>query len=361
MSVTLPRVLAALALAHVTLLYVPLPTWTLWMARFAAIETSFLAAVLGGLAVATGVGQPVVQVLGAIALVAGLVPALAISPVYRDEHVAFSPLAWLTGGPTPDIRVDRDVPLSGTLLADVYHAPGPGPHPWVMVVHGGSWRSGDKGDAPRESMALADAGFTVVDVQYRLAPASPFPAGVQDVRCLLGAAKARSAELRIDPARVALLGRSAGAQIALLAAYSDLPPSCAAEPGPVRAVVSVYGPTDLAWAHANPFVPDVVGGTSALEDYLGGPPERAAEAYRAATPMTLADRPQPPTLLLHGTAERCVRPVNAERLDAALKAGGNRSKLVLVPFADHGFDIRPGGLGAQLARGVILDFLRKHL
>lgn len=361
MSTALPKVLAALALLQVTLLYVPLPTWTLWMARFAAIESCFLACLLGGLAVATGVGQPGVQVLGAVALAAGLVPALAISPVYRDEHVTFSPLAWLTGGRTADVRVDRDVALSGTLRGDVYHASGPGPHPWVMVVHGGSWRSGDKGDASTESRAFAAAGYTVVDVQYRLAPASPFPAGVQDVRCLLGAVRARADELQLDASRVALLGRSAGAQIALLAAYSDLAPSCDVEPGAVRAVVSVYGPTDLAWAHANPFVPDVVGGTSALEDYLGGPPAQSPETYRLATPMTWADRPQPPTLLLHGTAERCVRPVNAERLDAALRANGNASKLVLVPFADHGFDVRPGGLGTQLARGVILEFLRQHL
>ena len=357
----LPRLLVALALTQVLLIFVPLPTWTLWMARFAAIESCLFASVLGLTALFLGSGQPVVQVLAVIAVVGGLTPALGALPVYRAEHQSFSLLAWLTGGPTPDIHVDRDVALAPGLAADVYRAPGAGPHPWVMVVHGGSWRSGDKGDAPRESMAFAAAGFTVVDVQYRLAPKFPFPAAVEDVRCLLGAARARATELGIDPDRAALLGRSAGAQIALLAAYSDLPPSCPVPPARVRGVISVYGPTDLAWDHDNPFVPDVVGGTSALEDYLGGTPVAQAENYRLATPMTWASGDLPPTLLLHGTAERCVRPVNAERLQAALLANGRSVKLVHVPFADHGFDIRPGGFGAQLARGVILDFLNEHL
>jgi acetyl esterase/lipase len=360
-SPIVPRLLVAAALAQVVLIYVPLPTWTLWIARFAAIEGCLLASALGLGALLLGGGQPFVQGLAVIAMIGGLTPAIGISAVYRSEHQHFSPLAWLTGGPTPDVKIDRDVALAPGLLADVYHAPGPGPHPWVMVVHGGSWRSGGKGDAPRESMAFAEAGFTVIDVAYRLAPQFPFPAAIEDVRCLLGAARAQATALGIDPARAALLGRSAGAQIALVAAYSDLPASCGGSPGDVRAVISVYGPTDLAWSHDNPFVPDVVQGTSALEVYLGGTPEQQPENYRLATPMTWASGPVPPTLLLHGTAERCVRPVNAQRLHDALVEHGKSVKLVLVPFADHGFDVRPGGLGSQLARGVILDFLKEHL
>ena len=143
----LPRLLVALALTQVLLIFVPLPTWTLWMARFAAIESCLFASVLGLTALFLGSGQPVVQVLAVIAVVGGLTPALGALPVYRAEHQSFSLLAWLTGGPTPDIHVDRDVALAPGLAADVYRAPGAGPHPWVMVVHGGSWRSGDKGDS----------------------------------------------------------------------------------------------------------------------------------------------------------------------------------------------------------------------
>ena len=375
----LARLLLALSLAQVVLLYVPPPIWPMWLARFAAIEGCLLASVLGVLAVLLGGGQPIVQGLAAMGALAAMAPALLAIPVFRSENQSFSMQDWLTGGSTPDVVVDRDIELLPGLKADVYRAPGPGPHPFVMVVHGGSWRSGDKGDAARESRAFAAAGFTVVDVAYRLAPKFPFPAGIEDVTCLLGRVRERSAELGIDPARAALLGRSAGAEIALVAAYTlGAPPAGGAAGSPltgpckaavgaegsvdaVQAVISLYGPTDLAWAYDNPFVPDVVQGTSALEDYLGGSPAQSPENYRLATPMTWIDREVPPTLLLHGTAERCVRVSNAEKLHTALLAKGRTSKLVLIPFAEHGFDIRPGGFGSQLARGVIIDFLRAHL
>ncbi len=365
-----PRVLLVLSLAQVILIYIPLPTWPMWMARFAAIEGCLFGSGLALGALASAGGQPILQGLAVLAALANAVPALSAIPAFHAEHLPFSPLAWLTGGPTDDVAIDRDVVLSPGLKADIYRAPGEGPHPFVMVVHGGSWRSGDKGDASRESRAFAAAGFTVIDVAYRLAPQFPFPAGVEDVTCMLGRARERAADLGIDPARGALLGRSAGAEIALVTAYSLAPagastdailPACDVSVAPVRAVISLYGPTDLAWAYHNPFVPDVVQGTSALEDYLGGSPEASPDNYRLATPMTWTDRDVPPTLLIHGEAERCVRPSNATKLQQALLARNRDVKLVLVPFADHGFDVRPGGFGTQLARGVIVDFLRAKL
>jgi acetyl esterase/lipase len=355
----MPTVLASLAVLQVALMYLPPLTWPLWLAHFVALETCLLAVITGGAALALGEGG-FVRVAGALGVVGGLLPAVAVAPQYAREGLAFSPLAWL-GVPGARVAVDRDVPLAGGLLADIYRPPGAGPHPWVVVVHGGSWRSGDKGDAEHVSHAIASAGFQVFDVQYRLAPAHPFPAGVGDVRCLVATVQEQAAALGVDPARGALLGRSAGGQLALVAAWSDLPPSCGARPLPLKAAISIYGPADLAWAHGHPFTPDVVRGPEALEQYLGGTPARAPENYRLATPMTWLDHPVPPTLLIHGTAERCVRPVNAERLAASLVSGGNTVRTLYIPFADHGFDVRRGGLGEQLARGVILDFLRRNV
>jgi acetyl esterase/lipase len=356
----LSRILLVLSLLQVLLIYAPPLVWELWLAHFVALEGCLLATVLGLGALYLGHNQPIVQFLAVIGMMGGLAPALAVIPVYIREQQSFSIVSYLTGGSRPDIKVEKDIALTQELRADLYHAPGAGPHPFVMVVHGGSWRSGDKGDASAESMAFAAAGFSVVDVQYRLAPQFPFPAGIQDIKCLLGRVRERSTEFNLDPERVALLGRSAGGQLALLSAYSDIPPSCSVMDRPVQAVISIYGPTDLAWAHAHPFVPDVVSGTSALEQYLGGTPAQSPENYRLATPMTWAAQAIP-TLLIHGTGEHCVRPVNAERLRDTLLSHGKAAKLVLIPMADHGFDIRTGGFGAQLARGVIVDFLRRSL
>lgn len=357
------RLLLAASLLQAVLTYVPLPSWAAWMLHFAALEACLLGSATGLGALALSRGRPVMQALSLVGVIAGLVPALAAIPAYRRASQDFSMLAWLTGRTGPAVVVERDLAIAPGLRADLYRAPGRGPHPFVVVVHGGSWRSGDKGDAAHVSHAIARAGISVVDVTYRLAPAHRFPAAVEDVKCLVARVRRRAAELGLDPARVALLGRSAGAQIALVAAYSDerLAAACEVTTAPVQAVVSVYGPTDLAWAHDHPYVPDVVGGVEAVEVYLGGPPAAVPEAYRLATPQTWITDASPPTLLVHGTGERCVRPENATMLAAALTARGRPVQTLMVPFADHGFDVRRGGFGDQLARGVIVDFLRARL
>jgi acetyl esterase/lipase len=343
-----PRLLGLLALLGAALLVVPPLSWPMWMARFAAIEGCLLPALLGGISLALTRGRW--RIPGALALLGGLTPFLLAVPVYLREDVPFSASAWLLGD-KPALTPERDVRIGG-ILADVWTTR-TDRGPAVVVVHGGSWRAGDKGEVPHVSAALAEAGYTVFDIRYRL---EPFPAGFEDLRCaIVGVA----ADPRVDPARIALLGRSAGGELVLLAAYADLPSPCPKVP--VAAVVGLYAPTDLAWAHEHPYVPDVVDGTAALEQYLGGTPRTAADRYTAATPQTWVNASSPPTLLIHGEAERCVRPENAERLESALRAVGAPVERLMVPLADHGFDVRPGGLGEQLARARILRFLHDKL
>jgi acetyl esterase/lipase len=281
----------------------------------------------------------------------------------------FSVLEYVTGAPaSPPVRIERDIvldPRRPELTADVFHAPGPAPHPFVVVVHGGSWRHGDKGELPQFSRRVAAAGYTVIDVRYALAPAAPFPRGVADVKCLVGRARESALRLGIDPARGALLGRSAGGQIALVAAYSArdprIPPSCAVEDAPVRAVAAFYAPSDLQWGHANPMVPDVIRGTESIELYLGGPPTRAAEAYRLAAAETWADRALPATLLLHGGGDQLVSPIHSRQLAEGLARRGREVDFIEVPMGEHGMDARPGGTGDQIARQALLDFLGPRL
>jgi acetyl esterase/lipase len=358
----LPAGVAALLLASSP------PTFKSWIAHLASLEFSLLiagAAVLVLLLTAglSAPGAAIARLVAVPALVVGLIPALEVVPLYREHRAPFSMRAYLPGRRTePPSR--RDVildPGRPDLAVDIDLPPGAGPHPFVVVVHAGAWRSGDKGDARHVSRALADAGHVVVDVRYRLAPASRFPAPIADVKCLLGRLRERAAEFALDPGRGALLGRSAGGEIALVAAYSGgdprLPPACAVDDAPVSAVVSLYGPTDLTWGYTNIVRPDAVRGRNALELYLGGPPSAMPDAYRLASPIAWMDRPLPRTLLVHGTGDRLVSVENARRLAQALRDRGHPVEVLEIPLAEHGFDAHAGGIADQLAQHAILRYL----
>jgi acetyl esterase/lipase len=366
-------VLASLAGVAAALTVVPAPVFVLWAARLAVLELSLFAVALAALGIGLALaaredGISWTALLVAVpALVVLIVPNLAAIPTYVREGVGFSVREYVFGADVAGITVERDLVLDPgrPQRADLYRPATAGPHPLVVVVHGGAWRGGDKGTAPHVSRALAAAGHAVLDVQYGLAPAHPFPEAVADVKCLLGRARERAAALGLDPARVAILGRSAGGQIALVAAYSAgdprLPPACAVDDRPVSGVVALYAPSDLAAGYVRPVRPDVVSGPAALDAYLGGPPWTRAEAYRLATPQSWLERPLPEALLVHGAGDRLVHVGHSRDLAAALRSAGRPGRLLEIPYAEHGFDVRPGGVAEQLARGAVLDFLGRVL
>jgi acetyl esterase/lipase len=342
--------------------HTPMPTWRFWQLRFAGLEGGLAFAFLGlvgvGLAVWSRAWSP-----AAVGLISSVVCALPVLTVILAGG-PFDPIVYFTRAVAGEVPVRRDVvldPARPELSVDVYGAPEGEGRPFVVVVHGGSWARGDKGEVEHVSRALAEHGYVVFDVRYRLAPEHPFPAGIADVKCLLGRIREQAAAFGVDPERAALLGRSAGGHMALLSAYSAgdprLAPGCAVEDRPVKRVIAVYPPVDLAWGHDNPYVPDVIDGPQSMEQYLGGAPDGAAATYELATPLSHLDGAVP-TLLLHGGAERLVNPIHSERLAAALRERGVPHEHVVVPFAEHGFDVRAGGAGEQLARARILAFLR---
>ncbi|MFI5184897.1 MAG: alpha/beta hydrolase fold domain-containing protein [Vicinamibacteria bacterium] len=362
--------LASLAAAFAIFMFTPMPTMRLWLLHLLALEASLVTALLAALALflarrAVPAVRRVVGVTAGLSLVAAVLPFALAAPVYLRTGTRFSLAEYVHGAQVAPVVERKGILLdagSPGLPADVYEGVGVGPRPFVVVVHGGGWRGGERGESPWVSRALARGGITVIDVHYRLSGEAHFPAAIADVKCLLGRAREKAVELNIDPSRAALLGRSAGGEIALAAAYSAgdarLPPSCATEDASVSAVVGIYSPTALAWGHEHPLHPDVVRGPEVLEAFLGGTPPQSPEAYRLATPQTWIDgRPLPRTLLIHGGLDRMVSAEHSERLARALEEQKQPVRLLEIPAAEHGFDRRSGGIGEQLARAAILQFL----
>ena len=256
------------------------------------------------------------------------------------------------------VRVRTNLPVptrDGRRLGlDLYEPPAAGPHPAVIVIYGGAWIFGNRGQSAEVARSFARLGYTAIAIDYRHAPVYRFPTQLDDVRDALRAIGANAPAWNVDPRRVAMFGRSAGAELALLAAY---------EPGPltIRAAIGYYAPVDLTGGYRVPPQPDPADVRRILRAYLGGPPEMFASAYTAGSPLDQIRPGLPPTLLIGGGRDELVRLAFAHELRDALRLHGDRVSAIDVPWSNHAFDSIPNGTGGQLARYYTERFLSATL
>lgn len=211
-------------------------------------------------------------------------------------------------GPDPRQRLDVYAPVAGPARAPV-----------IVFFYGGSWNSGDRAGYRFVAQAFAARGFVVVVPDYRLVPAVRFPAFVDDGAAAVRWTVDHVAAAGGDPTRIAVVGHSAGAHIALLLALDRGYTDRAGAPGAIRAAVGIAGPYD--------FLPlDKPASIAAF----GDAPDKAA-----TQPIRFARADAPPALLLAGDADDTVRPRNSIALDAALRAAGARSELKIYPGVGH--------------------------
>lgn len=382
--------LALGAAAAAALIVLPAPSKTLALAAIVASERSgFLVAAaviaLGMALVLRGVGSPfvasVIALLAVCAIALGLIPLVQARQLAQARGVRLDLKRYLHAqidGEGPG-HPDRTVPYAtvegGRVLSLDVYLPSPRPatpsRP-LLVVHGGFWAAGQRGEAALASRALADGGFTVFDVEYRIAPQPNWQTALGDVKCAIGWVKqhATTDDWNTDPKKVALLGRSAGAHLALMAAYTaaadDLPSSCPSS-GPaggavvdtsVESVISLYGPTDLAWAYAHPANLHAADSPQKLRAFLGDAPEREPERYRSMSPTERVTATAPRTLLAQGGRDQFVAPDQVDRLAARLAALGVPHETLFIPYAQHAFDFVPGSFSSQLLEATLQAFLR---
>jgi acetyl esterase/lipase len=231
------------------------------------------------------------------------------------------------------------------------------------VVHGGFWSAGQRGEAPLASRRLAELGLTVFDVEYRLAPQPNWQSAIGDVKCAIDWVKrhAASADWNVDPGKLALLGRSAGGHLALMAAYTPadpaLPPSCEAGDTSVEAVVALHAPTDLSFGYQHPPNLRAADSPARIRAFLGGPPETTGDRYRALSPVERVTAAAPRTLLAQGGRDQFVGPAHLDLLAARLAAAGVPHETLAIPCAQHAFDFVVGGFSSQILEAMLLPFL----
>ena len=253
-----------------------------------------------------------------------------------------------------DVRVTRGVPFSKAdgvpLSLDVYQPPENGSFPIIMQIYGGSWQSGSPSSHEWFARHLAQRGYVVVAIDYRHAPEWKWPEQIVDVRTALYWISQDAQKFGGDSSRIVVVGRSAGAQLAMRLAYQEGPSS-------IRGVVNYYGPVDLADAWHRPPRPDPANVRGILEMFIGGTPAQKPEHYRHASPITWVSRAVAPTLSIYGARDHIVEARYGRILDAAMKNAGATSVLLELPWSEHSFDAVPNGIGRRIALSYTEKFI----
>ena len=242
------------------------------------------------------------------------------------------------------------------LTLDYYQSPMNGKRPCVVVIHGGSWRGGNSQQLPELNSELARQGFQVASVNYRLAPKHKSPAPIEDINAAIAYLKNHSKGLKIDTSNFILLGRSAGAQLALVAAYT-LPTEN------IRGVINFYGPTDMVLGYSVPANPYVMDSRKVLEDFLGGPYSKVPQNYVSSSPVEVVSRSRRsvPTLIIHGRNDALVSIEHGERLQERLAAAHIPHFMLTLPWATHGCDYTLNGPSGQLTTYAVGYFVKAVL
>lgn len=265
----------------------------------------------------------------------------------------------------PDRPVERgraiaDRPGGPPLTADLYPPDGAGPHPGLLFIHGGSWVAGSPLTHDTLAKRLAERGHYAVSVDYALAPERPHPAGLDDCVRAAGWLAGNCAGLGIDGGRLAIMGDSAGGNLAAATLHRLLERDGAT---PFRAAVLPYGVYDFPAMLALPEdAPFVNGRTFAWQcaDYLGPGADAARLSAPAVSPRFSPHLAAfPPAFLTAGTRDPLLR----QSLDfaEALRAAGAAAETLTVEGATHAFLQIEDAPGAARGLDAIAAFLERAL
>lgn len=209
--------------------------------------------------------------------------------------------------------------------------------PGLVFIHSGGWMYGDKRGADGMLTEYARKGFVGISVNYRLTGEAPFPACVQDMRCAVRWFRAQAGELNVNVNRIGGFGHSAGAH--LVAFLGVAGPDAKLDDGPhqeqsslLNAVCCVATPTDFAHWHRP------IHQQQSLVQLLvkAGPEEQLAERVTKASPITYVSAQAPPYLIIHGTEDKTVGLVQAQRFAQALwDAGVENVSLHIISRTAH--------------------------
>jgi acetyl esterase/lipase len=279
------------------------------------------------------------------------------STVQNIRSKAFSLRDFISGIPQSPIRETQNLTFTSDntqLSLNLYRPSSPGLNPTIVTIYGGAWQRGTPNSDAVFNRYLASQGYSVWAISYRHAPAYTFPTQLQDVQAALRFIQNHAVEYEVDLNHVAIVGRSAGAQLASLAAYG-------ASPFPIQSIVNYYGPVNLTSGYYNLPTPDPIDSRSVLTAFLGGTPAEFPDRYIQASPINSVKPGLPPSLLIYGGRDHIVESRFGKHLAEALTQNQNPVLFIEIPWADHAFDAVFQGVSNQFALYYVDRFLAATL
>lgn len=224
--------------------------------------------------------------------------------------------------------------------------------PAIIYFPGGGFTTTDYEKFIEMRFALAKAGFVVAAAEYRVVP-NKFPAILEDGKSAVRFLKAHANAYGIDASKIGVLGDSAGGYLSQMVAVTgnekqfDKGDNLHVD-STVQAAATLYGISDLRnigagfdeaiqKVHQSPAVTEalLVNGV-AFNEYPGASILSDSDKALAASSLGHIKKNLPPFLIMHGTEDKLVSPVQSEQLYEALKQNGNRVTYVKVEGATHG-------------------------
>lgn len=247
------------------------------------------------------------------------------------------------------------------------------PLPVVLFITGGGFIHANKDSYLQQRLSIAEAGYVVASIEYRVAPMVLFPAPLEDVKSAIRYLRANADKFGIDGKRAAVFGESAGGYLAAFAGTTNGTRQFDKgdhldQNSDFQAVIDFYGLSDLTLVGEG-FPDEVVqkhtsasstealwvNGSAIFNE--GGPITRYPDKAAAANPINYISQATPPFLIMHGSADTLVSPRQTERLHQALTAKNIDSTYYVVKGAEHGGS---AWLQPDIMK-ITLRFLDKHL
>jgi acetyl esterase/lipase len=228
----------------------------------------------------------------------------------------------------------------------------------VIWIHGGGWTSFNKRcEVPKFLLAL---GYAVASLDYRLTGEAVFPAQIDDCQAAVRFLRAHAAKYNLNARRIGAWGHSAGAHLASLLGVME--PAGEGGTSRIQCVIDYAGHANFLTIMQQADTAQIAA-LDCVRRLLGGSVRDKPELAKIASPVTHVTSNAPPFLIIHNEGDECVPAGQARELDAALKAAGADSTLLLLKGGTHWMGLFPNSpeISSAGMERQICSFFEKYL